>query len=138
MDQVQATASFNARSLIASHVGGSGISLGIESAFSASNTLALEPSLVAAAVTSERTVEHKIDMALEMLDVNSMDTGRYKAMVIQDAGDRQSIKGFGKFALVKSARAQGQPGSSGRTNDNLRAMLTEYTGLKDDILGLIT
>jgi len=138
MDQVQATASFNARSLIASHVGGSGISLGIESAFSASNTLALEPSLVAAAVTSERTVEHKIDMALEMLDVNSMDTGRYKAMVIQDAGDRQSIKGFVKFAQVMSARAQGQTGSSGRSLDFLRDLLNEYTGLKADFLGLIT
>ena len=138
MDQVQATASFNTRSLIASHVGGSGISLLRESNFSAMSTMNLEPSLVATDVSSTRSSEHKIDMALEMLDVNSMDTGRYRAMVIQDAGDKQAIKGFVKFAQVMSSRAQGQLSSSGRSVDFLRDILNEYTGLKADFLGLIT
>ena len=41
--------------------------------------MTIEPKLTAAAVTSTpRTSEHKIDMGLEMLDVNNMDTGRYR------------------------------------------------------------
>ena len=31
---------------------------------------------------SSRNPENKIDMALEMMDVNSMNTGRYRAMVV--------------------------------------------------------
>ena len=77
----------------------------------------LEPKLVAASVTSTRASEHKIDMALEMLDVNSMDTGRYRAMVIQDAGDKQAIKGFVKMAQVicSGALAGGASGLYGVT-----------------------
>ena len=138
MDQVQATANFNTRSMIASHVGGSGIALAGQANFSAMSTLNLEPKLVAAEVTSTRASEHKIDMALEMLDVNSMDTGRYRAMVIQDATDKQAIKGFVKFAQVMSASGLGQTGSGGTTIDRLRDVLNEYTGLQADFLGLIT
>ena len=145
MDQVQATASFNTRSLIASHVGGSGISLAGQANFSAMSSMNLEPKLAAASVTSTRASEHKIDMALEMLDVNSMDTGRYRAMVIQDAGDKQAIKGFVKMAQVMSSRALAG-GTSGYgtvtlnidTVDRLRDVLNEYTGLKAEFLGMIT
>ena len=145
MDQVQATASFNTRSLIASHVGGSGINLGGQGHFAAKANISIEPKLTAMSVTSTRTSEHKIDMALEMLDVNSMDTGRYRAMVIQDAGDKQGIKGFVKMAQVMSSRALAG-GTSGYgsvvTNvdviDRLRDVLNEYTGLRADFVGLIT
>ena len=137
MDQVEATASFNTRSLIASHVGGSGINLSSQTHFSARSTLDFEPKLTAMSVTSTRASEHKIDMALEMLDVNSMDTGRYRAMVIQDASDKQAIKGFVKFAQVMSARYQGR-GARVREVDRLRDVVNEYTGLRADFVGLIT
>ena len=138
MDQVQATASFNTRSIIASHVGGSGISLSGQGNFAANTTLTIAPTLTAMSVTSTRASEHKIDMALEMLDVNSMDTGRYQAMVIQDASDKQAIKGFVKFAQVMASRSQGQLGSGGMQIDRLRDVLNEYTGLKADFLGMVT
>ncbi|NKB69902.1 MAG: DUF4159 domain-containing protein [Candidatus Latescibacteria bacterium] len=143
MDQVQATANFNTRSLIASHVGGSGISLAGQANFSAMSTLNLEPKLAAASVTSTRASEHKIDMALEMLDVNSMDTGRYRAMVIQDASDKQAIKGFVRMAMVMSARsiAAGTVGGSSlnmKTIDRLRDVINEYTGLKAEFVGSLT
>lgn len=144
MDQVQATASFNTRSLIASHVGGSGINLS-QGQQSGRANLGIEPKLSALKVTSTRTSEHKIDMALEMLDVNSMDTGRYQAMVIQDASDKQAIKGFVKMAQVMSSRAlAGGTDGSGTVLlnvdvvDRLRDVLNEYTGLKADFVGLIT
>ena len=104
LDQVQATTNFNVRSLISSHVGNSGISLFKPITDNTTNSLVLEPKLVSTSVTSTRMPEHKIDMALEMLDVNSMDAGRYRAMVIQNPGDPQAIKGFLKIAHVISAR----------------------------------
>ena len=58
MDQVQATASFNTRSLIASHVGGSGISLAGQANFSAMSSMNLEPKLAAASVTSTLSLIH--------------------------------------------------------------------------------
>ncbi len=144
LDQVQATASFNTRSLIAG-VSGSGIRLAGESAFSPTSTMTIEPKLTAAAVTSTRTSEHKIDMGLEMLDVNNMDTGRYRAIIVQDATDKQAIKGFVKMAQVMSSRALAG-GTSGygtvtlqlTTLDRLRDVLNEYTGLKAEFLGFIT
>ena len=139
MDQVQATASFNTRSLIAGHVGGSGISLSSQANFSAMSTTTFEPKLAAVEVTSTRASEDKIDMALEMLDVNSMDTGRYQAMVIQDATDKQAIKGFVKMAQVISARSlSGNSALNVKTVDRLRDVLNEYTGLRAEFLGLIT
>ena len=138
MDQVQATASFNTRSLIAG-VGGSGIRLSGQSTFSTTNTMTLEPKLAAAAVTSTRASEHKIDMALEMLDVNNMDTGRYRAIIVQDATDKQAIKGFVKLAQVVSSRAlAGNSGLNVKTIDRLRDVVNEYTGLKAEFLGFVS
>ncbi|MFP6647049.1 MAG: DUF4159 domain-containing protein [Candidatus Latescibacterota bacterium] len=137
MDQVQATATFNTRSLIASHVGDSGIRLAARANFGALTTSTLEPKLVPLAVTSTHDAEHRIDMALEMLDVNNMDTGRYRAIIIQDASDKQALKGFVKFAQVMSARYQGRSARV-REVDRLRDVVNEYTGLHADFLGLIT
>jgi hypothetical protein len=145
MDQVQATASFNTRSLIASNVGGSGINLSSHGQFASSASMSFEPTLSAMDVTGTREAENKIDMALEMLDVNSMDTGRYRAMVVQDAGDKQAIKGFVKMAQVMSSRAlAGGTDGSGTVLlnvdvvDRLRDVLNEYTGLQADFVGFIT
>ena len=151
MDQVQATASFNTGSLIAGRVGGSGIRLSGQPSFSNMNSN-FEPKLTAAAVTSTRASEHKIDMALEMIDVNSMDTGRYRAMVIQDPNDQQAIKGFVRLATVTSSgfRSGGSIAGQGGYKisgtaitlntvaiDNLRDILNEFTGLRTEYVGFI-
>ena len=143
LDQVQATTNFNARSLISSHVGNSGISLFKPITNSTANSLVLEPKLVSTSVTSTRMPEHKIDMALEMLDVNSMDTGRYRAMVIQNPGDPQAIKGFIKIAHVISGRGITDQ-LAGYNNLNLYSIdalcdvINEYTGLEAEFIGTIT
>ena len=49
-----------------------------------------------------RTAENRIDMALDMLDVNALDTGRYHAVVVQNPNDKQGLKGFIKLARVHS------------------------------------
>ena len=143
LDQVQATTNFNVRSLISSHVGNSGISLFKPITDNNANGLVLEPKLVSTSVTSTRMPEHKIDMALEMLDVNSMDTGRYRAMVIQNASDPQAIKGFIKIAHVISARGvtdqiQGYSNLNLRSIEALCDVINEYTGLEAKFIGTIT
>ena len=52
-------------------------------------------------------------MAPEMMDVNAMDTGRYRSMVVQDPNDPQGVTGFVKLARVLSAPSidAGQSGS---------------------------
>ncbi len=143
MDQVRATAAFDTRGLIAGQ--GSGVSaIGLPRQLDDGPRVAMgmEPGLGAQGLSASHTVEDKIDMALEMLDVNSMDTGRYRAMVIQDPKDRQSLKGFVKFAQVMSASAV-SAGSAGwgtvnvREIDRLRDTVNEYTGLQADFIGSI-
>ena len=142
MDQVQATATFNTRGLInqvarvasRARLGQAGPSATLAS-------MDLEPSLAATAVQGTRSPENKIDLGLEMMDVNSMDTGRYRAMVIQDPEDPQALKGFVKFATVTSARSidfGSGGGFSTQTIDRARDALNQYTGIQAEYLGLIT
>lgn len=143
LDQVQATTHFNVRSLIASRLGSSGLRLFEPVVSGTANSLALEPKLVSTSVTSARMPEHKIDMALEMLDVDNMDTGRYRAMVVQNASDPQAVKGFLKIAHVISARAvtdqlQGYSNLNLRSIDALCDAINEYTGIEAEFVGTIT
>ena len=142
MDQVQATATFNTRGLITqvataapqARMGQAGSSAILAS-------MNLEPSLSATAVTGVRSPDNKIDLGLEMMDVNSMDTGRYRAMVIQDPEDPQALKGFVKFASVTSARSIdfGSGGGFGQGFiDRVRDALNQFTGLQSEYVGLIT
>ena len=140
MDQVQATASFNTRSFIGQMGGSSKIQMARNVEISSLQSVNLEPTLVADAITSTRTVENKIDMALEMMDVNSMDTGRYRAILIQDPNDRQALKGFINFATVVSARSIdfGTGGMNNRIVDEVRDALNEFTGITARLIGQLT
>ena len=137
MDQVQATASFNTGAVIG-QVANPGVALSRASTFSTAN---LEPRAISPELLSgSRAPENKIDMALEMMDVNSMDTGRYRAMVVQDPNDRQSVTGFVRFAHVQSARSIefGGGGINSFAIDEVRDALNEYTGIKAEYDGNIT
>jgi hypothetical protein len=136
MDQVRATASFNTNSALNN---AAAPSMSIARSVDVSG-VDIEPTLSAVDLTGTRQPENKIDMALDMLDVNSMDTGRYRAMLVQDAGDPQAIKGFINFARVVSASALAS-GASGGGTENLRFLvngLNEYTGISADFIGSIT
>jgi hypothetical protein len=39
-------------------------------------------------------------MQTEFLDLSSLDTGKYKGMVIQDPGNKQNIKGFVYLGVI--------------------------------------
>ena len=52
------------------------------------------PSLQAGALEGTRQGADEIDLALELVDVQAMDTGRHRAMVVVDPKDRRKLKGF--------------------------------------------
>ncbi len=52
------------------------------------------PQLRAGALEGTRQGADEIDLGLELLDVQAMDTGRHRAMVVVDPQDRRKLKGF--------------------------------------------
>ena len=60
----------------------------------------VEPDIQAAEITSSKEPEKRISMQDEFLDLAALDTGKYKAMVIQDPTDKRNIKGFVYLALA--------------------------------------
>jgi len=140
MDRVQATSTFSTRGAVRQ------TSIGTMSFAQTSVAMTapdIEPTLSTTAIQGTKAPDNKIDLGLEMLDVNSMDTGRYNAMVVQDPGDRQAVKGFVKLARVFSARsvAAGVTGWGSinvKTIDKIRDTLNEFTGLQADFVGSIT
>ena len=136
MDQVQATATFDTRGLIG-QAATTSTSLAREMQIA---TLDLEPVLMSQTIQGTRQDANRIDMGLEMLDVNSMDTGRYRAMVVQDPSNPQALKGFLKIARVYTElKHQGQHADLAQEDDNdsmlqLIHALRRYTDLKVDFM----
>ena len=52
------------------------------------------PQLQAGALEGTRQGADEIDLSLELMDVQALDTGRHRAMVVMDPNDRRKLKGF--------------------------------------------
>ncbi len=52
------------------------------------------PQMRAGALEGTRQGADEIDLSLELMDVQAMDTGRHRAMVVVDPKDRRQLKGF--------------------------------------------
>ena len=52
------------------------------------------PQLCAGALEGTRQGADEIDLAMELMGVQAMDTGRHRAMVVVDPKDRRNLKGF--------------------------------------------
>ena len=52
------------------------------------------PQLRAGALEGTRQGADEIDLSIELMDVQAMDTGRHRAMVVVDPQDRRKLKGF--------------------------------------------
>ena len=89
---------------------------------------------IAAAIKGAKEVEHKVDMALEMLDVQALDTGRYHAMVVVDPTDKRGIKGFLHIAMAGSHNPMQYHDARWRRGvQNLAAFMSEHTGIRADL-----
>ena len=140
MDQVRAAATFSTRGVLG-QVTAPAVQVDQTARFA---SMALEPALHAQLIRGARQPESKVDMALEMLDIDAMDTGRYRAMVIQDPEDAQSLQGFVKVARVYSQQKAGgmhfdrAEMSRNLTIKGLVDNLNRYTGIQADIVDDIT
>ena len=91
------------------------------------------------AIGITRQSENKIDLALEMLDVNSLDTGQHQAVVIQDPDDPKALKGFIKLPLVVPRTVLDRLGRVPTRNiEALADGINEYTNLRAEVFGPIS
>ncbi len=60
------------------------------------------PQMQAGALEGTRQGTDEIDLALELMDVQAMDTGQHRAMVVMDPKDRRQLKGFLYLSSVYS------------------------------------
>lgn len=44
--------------------------------------------------------EDEVDLGLELVDTEALDTGRYRALVVQERGNRRGLKGYVRLAAV--------------------------------------
>ena len=60
------------------------------------------PQMRAGALEGTRQEADEIDLSLELMDVQALDTGRHRAMVVVDPKDRRNLKGFLYLSSVYS------------------------------------
>ena len=79
-------------------------------------------------MTTIREPEKQISMKEEMISLDDLDTGQYKAMIIQDPNDKQSIKGFVYIATAWGAQLK-PPDNLKRSVINLVEAVNRYTNI---------
>ena len=98
----------------------------------------VEPEVLAAAVEGTKDPQQRIDMSLEMVDIEAMDTGQYHAMVVQDPQDKRNVKGFFHIAVVYSLNQESWHGSrypEGLAVPRLAEAINRYTSIHTDVRG---
>ena len=106
------------------------------------------PQMRAGALAGTRQGADEIDLSLELMDVEAMDTGRHRAMVVVDPQDRRQLKGFLYLSSVHSEaleradanaghpRVGGVPRSMAerRILQGLADNMSERTGVQTQVL----
>lgn len=85
------------------------------------------PQLAAMQIRSSKDPEKRISMQEEFLDLNALDTGKYRGMVIQDPNDRKNIRGFVYLALAWGNDLQPD---APRSVSKLAEGINSYTGIQ--------
>lgn len=79
-------------------------------------------------MTATREPDKQISMKDEMISLEDLDTGQFKAMVIQDPNNKQSIKGFVYIATAWGAQLR-PPDNLKRSVINLVEAVNRYTNI---------
>jgi len=96
----------------------------------------LETYIGPAVIEGDKDPEQKVDMDLEMLDIDALDTGEYYAMVIEDPTDKKKIRGFFHLAIaypLNAAREGTQYDEFPMALRNLVEKLNRWTDIRADI-----
>jgi len=102
-----------------------------------------EPQALAQALQGRKDTEDIVDMSLEMLDIEALNTGRYDALVIQDPSDKRNLKGFCHLSALYIPSLHYLRFEGTYTFDeivvgpvrNLARAMNRYTSIKTDVLG---
>ncbi len=98
----------------------------------------LEFGVSSGALIGAKEPESRVDMSLEMMDIESLDTGKYQAMVIQDPRDKKKIKGYLHLVLIHVQTISEMAGHNIVHTDagiaKLIRTLNDWTGIKADIV----
>jgi hypothetical protein len=86
------------------------------------------PQGISIEMSASREPEKQISMKEEMISLDDLDTGQYKAMVIQDPNDKQSIKGFVYISTAWGAQLR-PPDTLKRSVINLVEAVNRYTNI---------
>lgn len=81
-------------------------------------------------MAASREPEKQISMKEEMISLDDLDTGQFKAMVIQDPNDKQSVKGFIYIATLWGAQLE--PAYK-RAVIHLSDAVNRYTNIKSKV-----
>jgi hypothetical protein len=96
----------------------------------------VEPRSVAQAVEGTRESRDVVDMSLELMDMEAMDTGRFHAMVVEDPHDKRDIRGFLHIAMpapLNSNQDRAQEYGLWRTGvQRLAQFVNENTAIRCD------
>ena len=74
------------------------------------------PQLRAGALEGTRQGADEIDLSLELMDVQALDTGRHRAMVVVDPQDRRNLKGFLYMSGIYSPSIERADSEQGKYN----------------------
>ena len=80
------------------------------------------PQMRAGALAGTRQGADEIDLSLELMDVEAMDTGRHRAMVVVDPQDRRQLKGFLYMSNVYSPSIERAESETSRRLHQTRQM----------------
>ena len=125
-----------------------GVGAGLEEAASGGGLVIGLPTPSNVQIRGVKETSRQVDMRLDMLSVQDMDTGQYQAMVIQDPDDRRKITGYIHLAQVFTRSRPATAGANFNTDqrsqttvyqslDYLIKAMQEYTGIEADYLGPI-
>ena len=104
---------------------------------------AVEPQALAVGVESSMRAKQTMDVSLELLDTEALDTGKYQAMVVQDPSDRRNVRGFFHLVIAYplTMRNQSVAQADTRARIGIRRLvdaLNRYTAIRADIGKTVT
>jgi len=89
--------------------------------------------LSAARIAGTKEPEKRIAMREELIDLNALDTGKYKGLIIQDPTDRRKVKGFVYLGTAWANDLEPTFDSAAKAIPNLVDALNEQTGISAQV-----
>lgn len=89
--------------------------------------------LSAARISGTKEPEKRIAMREELIDLNALDTGKYKGLIIQDPTDRRKVKGFVYLGTAWANDLEPTFDSAAKAVPNLVDALNAQTGISAQV-----